>query len=249
MTPSPSSPGPASPSASRKTLAATVPASTGSTGWKCCFIGLEIARELAAGTVDLGVTARIWCARPSSTGKPRRIAARLGFGAADVVVAVPDVWYDVATMADLDDVAADFRQRHGRRLRIATKYWRLTQRFFSQMHGIQVIASGASGRPKARRRRSADVIVDITSTGATLDANHLRVLEDGVILKSQARLVAAQGAQPGRRGSALGGDAAICLISRGFSSIGQTEGFPSDRPQSMFAIFSNNAVTSNGIVV
>ena len=122
------------------------------------------------------------------------IAARLGFGAADVVVAVPDVWYDVATMADLDDVAADFRQRHGRRLRIATKYWRLTQRFFSQMHGIQVyrIVESLGATEGAPAAGSADVIVDITSTGATLDANHLRVLEDGVILKSQACLVAAR---------------------------------------------------------
>ena len=155
----------------------------------------EIARELAAGTVDLGVTGED-LVRETIVDWERRvaIAARLGFGAADVVVAVPDVWYDVATMADLDDVAADFRQRHGRRLRIATKYWRLTQRFFSQMHGIQVyrIVESLGATEGAPAAGSADVIVDITSTGATLDANHLRVLEDGVILKSQACLVAAR---------------------------------------------------------
>jgi ATP phosphoribosyltransferase len=64
--------------------------------------------------------------------------ARLGFGHADVVVAVPEIWLDVDTMADLGDVAADFRARHGRRLAIATKYWRLTQQFFSSQHGIQL---------------------------------------------------------------------------------------------------------------
>ena len=155
----------------------------------------EIARELAAGTVDLGVTGEDLVRETIVDWESRvAIAARLGFGAADVVVAVPDVWYDVATMADLDDVAADFRQRHGRRLRIATKYWRLTQRFFSQMHGIQVyrIVESLGATEGAPAAGSADVIVDITSTGATLDANHLRVLEDGVILKSQACLVAAR---------------------------------------------------------
>ena len=109
-------------------------------------------------------------------------------------MAVPDIWLDVTTMADLDDVAADFRQRHGRRLRIATKYWRLTQQFFSQMHGIQVyrIVESLGATEGAPAAGSADVIVDITTTGSTLRANHLRVLEDGVILKSQACLVASR---------------------------------------------------------
>ena len=97
-------------------------------------------------------------------------------------------------MADLDDVAADFRQRHGRRLRIATKYWRLTQQFFSQMHGIQVyrIVESLGATEGAPVSGSADIIVDITSTGSTLHANHLKVLDDGVILKSQACLVSSR---------------------------------------------------------
>ena len=90
------------------------------------------------------------------------IEARLGFGHADVVVAVPEVWHDVTSMGDLDDVAAEFRQRHGRRLRIATKYWRLTQQFFSQKHGIQVYriveslgaTEGAPAAGSADRRRT-----------------------------------------------------------------------------------------------
>jgi ATP phosphoribosyltransferase len=94
-------------------------------------------------------------------------------------------------MADLDDVAADFRQRHGRRLTIATKYWRLTQQFFSGKHGIQVyrIVESLGATEGAPAAGLADVIVDITTTGSTLRANRLKVLDDGVILKSEACLV------------------------------------------------------------
>jgi ATP phosphoribosyltransferase len=155
----------------------------------------EIARELGYGSVDLGVTGEDLVRETlSSTDERVQIEARLGFGHADVVVAVPEVWYDVSTMADLDDVAADFRQRHGRRLRIATKYWRLTQQFFSQMHGIQVyrIVESLGATEGAPASGSADIVVDITSTGSTLRANHLKVLEDGVILKSQACLMSSR---------------------------------------------------------
>jgi ATP phosphoribosyltransferase len=155
----------------------------------------EIARELGYGSVDLGVTGEDLIRETLSSADERvQIEVRLGFGHADVVVAVPEVWYDVSTMADLDDVAADFRQRHGRRLRIATKYWRLTQQFFSHMHGIQVyrIVESLGATEGAPASGSADIIVDITSTGSTLHANHLKVLEDGVILKSQACLVSSR---------------------------------------------------------
>jgi len=154
----------------------------------------EIARELGQGAVDLGVTGEDVLREAVADWDSRtEMLARLGFGFADVVVAVPDVWLDVETMADLDDVAADFRQRHGRRLRIATKYWRLTQQFFSQLHGIQVyrIVESLGATEGAPAAGSADVIVDITTTGSTLRANNLKVLEDGVILRSQACLVAA----------------------------------------------------------
>lgn len=155
----------------------------------------EIARELGYGSVDLGVTGED-LVRETLAHADERVAieAELGFGHADVVVAVPEVWRDVTTMADLDDVAADFRQRHGRRLRIATKYWRLTQQFFSQKHGIQVyrIVESLGATEGAPAAGSADMIVDITSTGSTLTANHLKVLEDGIILRSQACLVSAR---------------------------------------------------------
>ena len=150
----------------------------------------EIARELAAGNVHLGVTGED-LVRETVADADAKIAllAPLGYGMADVVVAVPELWVDVWTMQDLDDVAAGFRARHGRRMRIATKYWNLTQIFFAA-HGIalyRVVESlGATeGAPAAG---TADAIVDITTTGSTLAANHLKVLEDGVVLRSQANL-------------------------------------------------------------
>lgn len=155
----------------------------------------EIAGELGQGAVDLGITGEDLLRETFGDWDTRTaIAARLGFGRADVVVAVPEVWFDVETMADLDDVAADFRQRHSRRLRIATKYWRLAQQFFSQKHGIQVyrIVESLGATEGAPATGSADVIVDITTTGSTLRANHLKILSDGVILESEACLVASK---------------------------------------------------------
>lgn len=158
----------------------------------------EIARELGAGAVDFGVTGEDLVREGLARADERvEITARLGFGNADVVVAVPDIWKDVDSMADLGDVAADFRTRHGRRLTIATKYWRLTQNFFSTRHGIQLyrIVESLGATEGAPASGAADIIVDITSTGSTLTANHLRILSDGVILKSEACLVRARKAE------------------------------------------------------
>src|SRR5690554_6717709 len=176
----------------------------------------EIARELAGGTVDLGVTGEDLVRETIPEWEKRvAIGARLGFGRADVVVAVPDAWLDVDTMADLDDVAAEFRQRHGRRLRIATKYWRLTQQFFSSQHGIQVyrIVESLGATEGAPAAGSADVIVDITSTGSTLRANHLKILDDGVILKSEACLVQSLKARAAQDDATL--EAVLGAVSRG----------------------------------
>jgi len=114
------------------------------------------------------------------------------------VVAVPQAWIDVHSMADLDDVATAFRLKHERKMRLATKYVNLTRNFFSA-HGITdyriVESAGATeGAPAAG---TAELIVDITTTGTTLAANGLRVIEDGVILRSQANLVAARAANWG----------------------------------------------------
>ncbi|RYB97023.1 ATP phosphoribosyltransferase [Ciceribacter ferrooxidans] len=155
----------------------------------------EISREIGNGTVDFGITGEDLIREGLAEADKRvEICARLGFGHADVVVAVPEIWLDVDSMADLGDVAADFRTRHGRRLTIATKYWRLTQQFFSSQHGIQLyrIVESLGATEGAPAAGQADIIVDITSTGSTLRANHLKILSDGVILKSEACLVRAR---------------------------------------------------------
>ncbi|KQY48761.1 MULTISPECIES: ATP phosphoribosyltransferase [Rhizobium/Agrobacterium group] len=155
----------------------------------------EISREIGAGSIDFGVTGEDLIREGLSEADARvEFCARLGFGHADVVVAVPEIWLDVDTMADLGDVAADFRARHGRRLAIATKYWRLTQQFFSSQHGIQLyrIVESLGATEGAPASGSADIIVDITSTGSTLKANHLKILSDGIMLRSQACLVRAR---------------------------------------------------------
>lgn len=166
----------------------------------------EISREIGNGTVDFGITGEDLIREGLAEADKRvEICARLGFGHADVVVAVPEIWLDVDSMADLGDVAADFRTRHGRRLTIATKYWRLTQQFFSSQHGIQLyrIVESLGATEGAPAAGQADIIVDITSTGSTLRANHLKILSDGVILKSEACLVRARKAS--HEGDALVG--------------------------------------------
>jgi ATP phosphoribosyltransferase len=115
----------------------------------------------------------------------------LGFGRADLVVAAPKSWLDVDTMADLEDVAHDYLARTGRRMRVATKYLAQTRAFFAR-HGVVdyriTESSGATeGAPAAG---AAELVVDITTTGATLQANGLKTLADGLILKSQAQLAA-----------------------------------------------------------
>jgi ATP phosphoribosyltransferase len=150
----------------------------------------EIARSLKDGTVDLGVTGEDLLRETISPDDPvADVVLRLGFGPADVVVAVPECWLDVATVADLDQVAGEIYATHGHRLRVATKYLELTRRFFAShgLTGYRIVESlGATeGAPAAG---SAEIIVDITTTGSTLTANRLKVLEDGLILRSEAVL-------------------------------------------------------------
>jgi ATP phosphoribosyltransferase len=157
----------------------------------------EIAREIGAGAVHLGITGRDQV-EETVNGFATKVEflLPLGFGRCDVVVAVPEAWIDVATMEDLDDVAAEFRPRHGRRLTVATKYINITRRFFAG-HGIADyrIVESLGATEGAPASGAADLIVDITTTGATLKANGLKVLADGVILKSEAYLVASQTAK------------------------------------------------------
>jgi ATP phosphoribosyltransferase len=159
----------------------------------------EITQLLAQGAVHFGVTGEDLVREmiPDADAKVVFIDA-LGFGHANVVVAVPQAWIDVHNMADLDDVATAFRLKHDRKMRVATKYVNLTRAYFSA-HGVTdyriVESSGATeGAPAAG---TAELIVDITSTGSTLSANALKVIDDGEILRSQANLVAARAASWG----------------------------------------------------
>ncbi len=154
----------------------------------------EITTQLAQGAVHLGITGEDLI-REMIPQSDQRIVfiTGMGFGYANVVVAVPQAWIDVRSMADLDDVATAFRHRNNRKMRLATKYANLTRDFFAE-HGIVdyriVESSGATeGAPAAG---TAEMIVDITTTGATLAANGLKVVDDGTILRSQANLVAAR---------------------------------------------------------
>jgi ATP phosphoribosyltransferase len=150
----------------------------------------EIAQNLKDGKIDLGITGEDLLREKLVPDDPStEVMARLGFGPANVVVAVPQCWLDVAAMSDLDEVSESFYERHGRRLRIATKYPNLTRRFFAAkgVTGYRIVESAGAteGAPAAG---TAEAIVDITTTGSTLAANHLKILDDGVILKSTAVL-------------------------------------------------------------
>ena len=149
----------------------------------------EIPKALAEGEIHLGVTGED-LVRERLDGDGRvALARRLGFGRADLVVAVPAVWLDVETMHDLDEAAAAFRARHGRPLRIATKYHGLARAFFGRAGVADYRLVDSQGATEAAPRNgAAEAIVDITSSGETLRANHLRALEDGLILASEACL-------------------------------------------------------------
>jgi len=152
----------------------------------------EIALGLDSGELHLGVTGEDLLREVSADPDGRMALLRgLGYGRADLVVATPRAWLDVDDMADLGEVAARLRHDRGAQLRVATKYVRQTRRFFAN-HGIvdyRIVEShGATeGAPAAGQ---ADLIVDITSSGATLAANHLKILTDGLILRSEAQLTA-----------------------------------------------------------
>ncbi len=151
----------------------------------------EIAAALKSGSVHMGITGEDLVRETMSDAATRvQMRKALGFGFADVVVAVPQCWIDVTTVSDLEAIAVPFRRTHGRWPRVATKYMNLTRQFFSSagFGDYRVVESlGATeGTPAAG---TAEFIVDITTTGETLRANGLKILDDGIILKSQANLV------------------------------------------------------------
>lgn len=150
----------------------------------------EIPRELEAGRIHLGVTGSdVVREALVSWERKVKVLTGMGFGHADLVIAVPRFWVDVETLDDLDAAAAAFRRRHGFRLRIATKYHRLVREYL-RYHGVAdyrlVDSQGAT--EGTVRQETAEAIADITSTGETLRANHLKPLSDGPIHASQATL-------------------------------------------------------------
>ena len=150
----------------------------------------EIPRELAAGRIHLGVTGTdlvqeklaLW----DTLVEP---VEELSFGHADLIIAVPQAWRDVDTLDDLDAAAAACRAAHGFRLRIATKYHRLVREFM-RLNGVAdyALVDSQGATEGTVKNETAEAIADITSSGETLRANHLKILSDGLILQSQATL-------------------------------------------------------------
>ncbi|MFT3690065.1 ATP phosphoribosyltransferase [Paenirhodobacter sp.] len=157
----------------------------------------EIPRELAAGRIHLGVTGSdlVRDKLADWQGLVRELAP-MGFGHADLIIAVPACWRDVDTLEDLDAAAHAFREAHGQRLRIATKYHRLVREFLTR-EGVadwQLVDSQGATEGTVKNL-TAEAIADITSSGETLRANHLKILSDGLIHQSQATLFAAHGTE------------------------------------------------------
>ena len=154
----------------------------------------EIPRELAAGRIQLGVTGtdliREKLVNWQTIVDP---IAEMEFGYANLIIAVPTCWVDVETLDDFDEVAASFRKIHGFRLRIATKYHRLVREFLKQegVADYQIVDSQGATEGTVKNQ-TAEAIADITSSGQTLKANHLKILQDGLVLESQATLFRAK---------------------------------------------------------
>lgn len=150
----------------------------------------EIPRELAAGRIHIGVTGTDMV-REKLAFWDTRVAevAALGFGQADLIIAVPDFWSDATTLDDLDAIATAFRKEHGHRMRIATKYHRLVREYLRRrgVSDYQLVDSQGATEGTVKNL-TAEAIADITSTGDTLRANHLRALDDGLVLRSEATL-------------------------------------------------------------
>jgi ATP phosphoribosyltransferase len=168
----------------------------------------EIVGQLAAGAAHFGVAGEDLVREKVADVEARlELLSPLGFGHANVVVAAPKAWIDVRTMADLDDVASAYRAKRGERMRVATKYVNLTRRFFAE-HGIADyrIVESLGATEGAPASGAAELIVDITTTGATLEANALKIIDDGTMLRSQATLIASLTAPWGANARQAAGD-------------------------------------------
>ena len=150
----------------------------------------EIIQRLGDGTLDLGISGLDLLNESEKNLRNKiNIRRKLDFGNANLVVAVPDDWIDVQTVADLEEVSFDIRSKRNTRLRVATKYPNLTNDFLISKGVTQYKIIPSLGATETYPFiGSAEIITDITSSGKTLKDNNLRVLKDGLILKSSACL-------------------------------------------------------------
>ena len=148
----------------------------------------EIVERLGDGSLDLGFSGYDLLKESEVNIQNKvNVSKRYDFGKATLVVAIPDPWIDVQTVADLEEIAFEFRDKKKKRLRVATKYLNLTKEFLFSKGVTQFRLVESLGATEAYPfTGSAELITDISSTGETLKANNLRVLKDGKILKSQA---------------------------------------------------------------
>ena len=151
----------------------------------------EIIQRLGDGTLDVGISGLDLLNESEKSLQDKiSIKQKLNFGSADLVVAVPDDWIDVQTIADLEEVAFDIRSKRNTRLRVATKYPNLTNNFLISKGVTQYKLISSLGATETYPFiGSSEIVTDITSTGKTLQDNNLRVLKDGLILKSAACLL------------------------------------------------------------
>ena len=154
----------------------------------------EIIQRLADGTLDIGISGLDLLSESKKNLREKiNIVRELNFGKADLVVAVPEDWIDVQTIADLEEIAFDIRSKINMRLRVATKYPNLTNNFLISKGVTQYKLVTSLGATETYPFiGSSEVIADITSTGKTLKDNNLRVLKDGIILKSFACLLSSK---------------------------------------------------------
>ena len=154
----------------------------------------EIIQRLADGTLDLGISGLDLLNESEKNLQDKIVLKKkLNFGNADLVVAVPDDWIDVQTIADLEEVSFDIRSKRNARLRVATKYPNLTNDFLVSKGVTQYKLIPSLGATETYPFiGSSEIITDITSTGKTLSDNNLRILKDGLILKSTACLFVAK---------------------------------------------------------
>ena len=148
----------------------------------------EIIERLGDGSLDLGFSG-FDLLKESQINIQNKINVlkKYSFGRATLVVAIPDPWIDVQTVADLEEIAFEFKDKKKKRLRVATKYPNLTREFLFSKGVTQFKLVDSLGATEAYPfTGSSEIITDITSTGETLNANNLRVLKDGEILKSEA---------------------------------------------------------------